>query len=98
MLPFILLILRQNLVLILFCVAAYVHFFYGDGILQYIVEDMWIGLDKEVLLSIPLFILCGNIMTKGQIAKRLIDLISTLATPFPGGLALATILSCAVFS
>lgn len=97
-LPLCLLLLRQNLILILFCVAAYIHFFFGDGVLEYIIEDMWIGLDKEVLLSIPLFILCGNIMTKGQIAKRLIDLVSIVTTPFPGGLGLATILSCAVFS
>jgi len=97
-LPILLLILRQNLILILFCVAAYIHYFFGDGVLEYIVEDMWIGLDKEVLLSIPLFILCGNIMTKGQIAKRLIGLVSALVSPFPGGLGLATIISCAVFS
>ena len=53
-LPILLIILRQNLVLILFAVAAYIHFFYGDGVLEYIIEDMWIGLDKEVLLSVLL--------------------------------------------
>jgi C4-dicarboxylate transporter, DctM subunit len=97
-LPFLLLFLRQNLVLILFCMAAYIHFFFGDGVLEYIVEDMWIGLDKEVLLSVPLFILCGNVMTKGQIAHRLIHFVAILTSPLPGGLAVATILSCAVFA
>ncbi len=98
LLPILLLILRQNLVLILFCMAAYIHYFFGDGVLEYIVEDMWIGLDKEVLLSIPLFILCGNVMTKGQIAHRLIRFVSVLTAPLPGGLAVATIISCAVFA
>lgn len=98
LLPIALILLRQNLVLILFAVAAYIHFFYGDGILEYIIEDMWIGLDKEVLLSVPLFILCGNVMTKGQIAQRLIRLVTQLTAFLPGGLAIATILSCAVFA
>ncbi len=98
LLPVLLLILRQNLVLILFCMAAYIHYFFGDGVLEYIVEDMWIGLDKEVLLSIPLFILCGNVMTKGQIAHRLIRFVSVLTAPLPGGLAVATMISCAVFA
>ncbi len=98
LLPIALIMMRQNLVLILFAVAAYIHFFYGDGILEYIIEDMWIGLDKEVLLSVPLFILCGNVMTKGQIAQRLIQVVTQLTTFLPGGLAIATILSCAVFA
>lgn len=93
-----LLVLRQNLILILFSCAAYVHYFYGDGVLEYIIEDMWIGLDKEVLLSIPLFILCGNVMTRGVIAQRLIRIVSLLTAPLPGGLAVATIFSCAIFS
>lgn len=97
-LPIILLIMRQSLILILFSMAAYIHYFFGDGVLEYIVEDMWIGLDKEILLAIPLFILCGNVMTKGQIAQRLIQFVTVVTSPFPGGLALATIFSCAVFS
>lgn len=81
-----LLLLRQNLVILLFAVAAYVHYFYGDGVLEYIIEDMWIGLDKEVLLSVPLFILCGNVMSKGQIAQRLISVVRIVTAPLPGGL------------
>lgn len=98
LLPILLLVARQNLIVILFAMAAYVHYFYGDGVLEYIIEDMWIGLDKEVLLSVPLFILCGNVMSKGQISSRLITVISKLTISIPGGLGVATILSCAVFS
>ena len=75
-----------------------VHLLWGRGNLEDIVEDMWVGLDKEVILSIPLFILCGNVMTRGSIAQRLIRILSTLTKPMPGGLAVATILSCAVFA
>jgi C4-dicarboxylate transporter DctM subunit len=93
-----LLALRQPLLVILLAAAACVHLFWGRGNLEDIIEDMWVGLDKEVILSIPLFILCGSVMTRGSIAQRLIRILSSLTKPLPGGLAVATILSCAVFA
>jgi C4-dicarboxylate transporter, DctM subunit len=93
-----LLALRQPLLVVLLAAAACVHLFWGRGNLEDIIEDMWVGLDKEVILSIPLFILCGNVMTRGSIAQRLIRILAALTKPLPGGLAVATILSCAVFA
>jgi len=90
--------LRQPLLIILLAVAAFVHLVWGRGELDYIVEDMWVGLDKELILSIPLFILCGNVMTRGSIAQRLVDILAAITRPLPGGLAVACILSCAVFA
>lgn len=91
-------ILRVNIVGVLLVAIAYIHYVWGDGILTYVIEDMWIAIDKEVLLSIPLFLMCGSIMSKGDIARRLIQIMQELTRPFPGGMAIATILSCAVFA
>jgi C4-dicarboxylate transporter DctM subunit len=93
-----LLLLRQPLVVILLSVAAFVQFAWGRGQLDYILEDMWVALDKELILSIPLFILCGNVMTLGSTARRLIRIVSALTQPLPGGLGIAAILSCGVFA
>jgi len=93
-----LLILRQPLLVILMSVAAYIHIVWGQAKLDYIIEDMWVGLDKEVILSIPLFILCGSVMTRGSIAQRLIAILASVTRPLPGGLAVACVLSCAVFA
>jgi C4-dicarboxylate transporter DctM subunit len=93
-----LLILRQPLLVILMSVAAYIHIVWGQAKLDYIIEDMWVGLDKEVILSIPLFILCGNVMTRGSIAQRLINILASITRPLPGGMAVACVLSCAVFA
>lgn len=93
-----LLVLRQNLVVILFAVGAYIHLVWGQGRLEYMVEDMWNGADKEILLAIPLFILAGAVMTRGAIAARLVRILIALSNPIPGGLAVATFLSCAVFA
>ena len=91
-----LLVLRQSLLVVLLAVAAFVHIVWGRGQLDYIIEDMWVALDKEVILSIPMFILCGAIMTKGSTAKRLIRIMAAITRPLPGGLGVACVLSCAL--
>ena len=90
--------LRMNLAAVLLVLAGAVHLIWGDGALVYIVEDMWIAINKEVLLSIPLFLLCGAVIGRGQIALRLIEVMKAIAAPLPGGLAVATVLTCAVFA
>lgn len=93
-----LLALRQNIVIILAVTVAYLHLMWGDGDLLYLVEDAWIAIDKEALLSIPMFILVGAVMTRGSIARRLIDIAVAFTQSLRGGLGAASILSCAVFS
>ena len=90
--------LRQNIIVILLGAAAYVHLVWGDGRLEYLAEDVWISLDNALLLAIPMFLLAGSVMTRGSIAQRLIDLAISVTRPLPGGLAVATILSCAGFA
>jgi C4-dicarboxylate transporter DctM subunit len=89
---------RQNVIVILLGSAGYVHLVWGDGHLEYLAEDLWISLDNALLLAIPMFLLAGNVMTRGSIAQRLIDLAISITRPLPGGLAVATILSCAIFA
>lgn len=93
-----LLILRQPLLVILLVIAGAVQLIWGRGQIDYVIEDMWVGLDKELILSIPLFILCGSVMTKGSTAKRLIRIMAAITRPLPGGLGVACVLSCAVFA
>lgn len=93
-----LLFLRQPLLVILLAVAAAVHLVWGKGQLDYIIEDMWVSLDKELILSIPMFVLCGGVMTKGSTSRRLIDIASALTRPLPGGMAVACVLSCGIFA
>ncbi len=90
--------LRQNVIVILIGAAAYVHLVWGEGQLEFLAEDIWISLDNSLLLAIPMFLLAGSIMTRGSIARRLIDLAISITRPLPGGLAVATILSCAIFA
>jgi len=93
-----LLALRQNLLVILGVATAWATIAWGDGQIGNIVVDAWDAANKEILLSIPLYILAGNIMSRGAMAARLIRLMKAVSAPVPGGLAIAAILSCALFA
>ena len=93
-----LLVLRQSLVLVLAVVTAYLHVFVANSKIEFLIQDFWFTVDREVLLSVPLFMLAGNVMSRGSIAKRLINFMSAFTAPIPGGLAVACVLSCAAFA
>ncbi len=50
------------------------------------------------LLAIPLFILAGNILVKGDIGHELYDFCVKWIGYLPGGIAIATIIACAIFA
>ena len=93
-----LLLTRQNLFVILGVATIWATLAWGDGQLVNIVVDAWDAANKEILLSIPLYILAGNIMSRGAMAARLIRLMKAVSAPVPGGLAVAAVLSCALFA
>jgi len=95
---FILVLLKQPLFVILGSVCVYCYGFLGNLPLSGIIEDLYFACDKEILLSIPLFILAGNILAHGGIAKKLIDITKSITAPIPAGLAIAAVLSCALFA
>ena len=55
------------------------------------------GLDSFSLLAIPFFILSGQLMGQGGIARRLIDFARSLVGMLPGGLAFVNVISCTLF-
>jgi C4-dicarboxylate transporter DctM subunit len=95
---FSLLILRQSVLVLLGAVLAVLYLVNTQDSLRFIALDAWQSLNKDILLSIPLFILCGQLMSEGSIATRLVTLVRALVGPIPGGLAIATIVSCATFA
>jgi C4-dicarboxylate transporter DctM subunit len=89
---------RQPIVLLLIAASSYIHLVWGDGDLTYLIDDMWTAISHESLLAIPMFILAGALMTRGSIARRLITIMRAATQWLPGGLAVACILSCAIFA
>ena len=62
-----------------------------------IAQRMATGLDSFSLLAIPFFILAGQIMNRGGIAKRLIVFARSLVGALPGGLAHVNIVAAMLF-
>ncbi|PIB35772.1 hypothetical protein BFP72_10390 [Reichenbachiella sp. 5M10] len=62
-----------------------------------IAQRMATGLDSFSLLAIPFFVLAGQIMNQGGIAKRLIAFAKALVGSFPGGLAYVNIIGAMLF-
>ncbi|MEL6250951.1 MAG: TRAP transporter large permease subunit [Bacteroidota bacterium] len=62
-----------------------------------VAQRMGTGLDSFSLLAIPLFILAGQIMNRGGIARRLIDFAKSLVGALPGGLAHVNIMAAMLF-
>ena len=60
-------------------------------------KKMYGGIDEFSLLAIPFFILSGELMGKGGLARRLIDFAATLVGRLPGGLAYVNTLTCMLF-
>ena len=85
-----LILFGQPLFVIIGAVTGCCFLFMGNGGLSNIIGDLYYGADKEILLAIPLFILAGNLMTHGSIARRLIEVGRTMTAPIPSGLAVAS--------
>jgi C4-dicarboxylate transporter, DctM subunit len=55
-------------------------------------------MDQFTLLAIPFFILAGNFLTTGGVAKRMINFAIAAVGHLPGGLAIASVLACMLFA
>ena len=62
-----------------------------------VAQRMATGIDSFALLAIPFFILSGQLMGQGGIARRLIDFAKVLVGMFPGGLAYVNVVACMFF-
>lgn len=68
-----------------------------DPAVTTVAQRMATGLDSFTLLAIPFFILAGQIMNKGGIARRLIDFAKSIVGMLPGGLAYVHVVAAMLF-
>lgn len=55
-------------------------------------------LDGFILLAVPLFLLMSNVLLRGGVGRDLFSAVQAWVGHWPGGLAVATILSCGLFA
>ncbi len=61
------------------------------------VQQVLTGLSPPALQAVPMFILGASILTSGQAARRLINMVRVMVGHIPGGLAITTNASCTLF-
>lgn len=69
-----------------------------DGSTESVISDMFEATKKQELLAIPFFVLAGNLMTEGSIARRLIDIARIALGRLPGGLGAGAVMACSFFA
>jgi C4-dicarboxylate transporter, DctM subunit len=59
---------------------------------------LFTGIERFEIMAIPFFILAGNFLTHGGVARRMITFASAMVGHWHGGLGLAGVLACALFA
>ncbi|NDI87224.1 TRAP transporter large permease [Undibacterium crateris] len=59
---------------------------------------LFTGIEKFEIMAIPFFILAGNFLTHGGVARRMINFAASMVGHWHGGLALAGVMACALFA
>src|SRR5437773_2328760 len=59
---------------------------------------LFTGIERFEVMAIPFFILAGNFLTHGGVARRMINFASSMVGHWHGGLALAGVMACALFA
>ncbi|MES0884566.1 TRAP transporter large permease [Roseibium sp. SCP14] len=80
--------------------ATFVGFFMMFGNfdkMDFMVQQIMAGIRPASLIAVPMFILAADIMTRGQSANRLIDMVMKFIGHIKGGLAVSTASACTLF-
>ena len=73
-------------------------FGFTDVPLESVALKLFTGIEKFEIMAIPFFILAGNFLTHGGVAKRMINFATAMVGHWHGGLGLGGVLACALFA
>jgi C4-dicarboxylate transporter DctM subunit len=69
-----------------------------DVPIEAVALKLFTGIEKFEIMAIPFFILAGNFLTHGGVARRMIRFASAMVGHWHGGLGLAGVMACALFA
>ncbi|MBN2629980.1 MAG: TRAP transporter large permease subunit [Rhodobacteraceae bacterium] len=73
-------------------------FGFSDVPLDAIALKLFTGIEKFEIMAIPFFILAGNFLTHGGVARRMIRFATSMVGHWYGGMGLAAVVACALFA
>lgn len=83
--------------LLLGAMYGFYELFGGFSKMDFMVQQMLAGIRPASLIAVPMFILAADIMTRGESAGRLIDMVMKFIGHIKGGLAVSTATACTLF-
>lgn len=83
--------------LIMAALVGFYMTFDGFGQMNIMIQQMMGGIRPTALIAVPMFILAADVMTRGQSANRLINMVMAFIGHIKGGLAVSTAASCTLF-
>ncbi len=69
-----------------------------EPVMSLLVQRTWSVMTNDILISVPLFVFMGYIVERANILDRLLRSIQLAAGGLPGSLAVATLITCALFA
>jgi C4-dicarboxylate transporter, DctM subunit len=66
--------------------------------LSFLAGDVWRSFNAPELVSLPLFILMGELLTATRLSQQLFAALAPLTSRIPGGLAHTNVLGCTIFA
>jgi C4-dicarboxylate transporter, DctM subunit len=69
-----------------------------DVPIESVALKLFTGIEKFEIMAIPFFILAGNFLTHGGVARRMIHFATTMVGHWHGGLGLSGVIACALFA
>ncbi len=66
--------------------------------LEAVALKLFTGIEKFEIMAIPFFILAGNFLTHGGVARRMINFATAMVAHMRGGLGLSSVFACALFA
>ncbi|HHZ03065.1 MAG TPA: TRAP transporter large permease [Tissierellia bacterium] len=79
--------------------ASIVTILYAGGLnVSYMSQSLVTAMDSFPLMAIPFFVLAGDLMGKGGISNRLINVANVFVGRYTGGLAIVTVIVCMFFA
>jgi len=73
-------------------------FFLTQVPIEAVALKLFTGIENFEIMAIPFFILAGNFLTHGGVAKRMINFATSMVGHWYGGLGLAGVMACALFA
>ena len=73
-------------------------FAFTDIPLDSIALKLFTGIEKFEIMAIPFFILAGNFLTHGGVARRMIRFATSMVGHWYGGMGMAAVMACALFA